>query len=114
MEPLLFAEHYAVPYSYSEIEDLLSDNGWACNHDIAPHKFVTLYIVTAEKVDSMGEHDIEKSGKYDIEKLWKLRRRKALAVYRTAKNDNLSDYQKTMQAMTTVCSIDSFFEGMWQ
>lgn len=47
---------------------------------------------------------------YDIEKLWMRKKRNALAVYRTAKNDNLSDYQKMMQAMTTVCSIDSFFE----
>lgn len=106
MEPLLFAEHYAVPYSYSEIEDLLNDNGWVCNHDITPHQFVTLYIVTAEKVGPAKE--------CDIRKLWKLKRRKALAVYHTAKNDTLSDYQKTMQAMTTVCSIDSFFEGIWQ
>ena len=106
MEPLLFAEHYAVPYSYSEIEELLNDNGWLCNHDITPHRFVVLYIVTAEKTGSAGE--------YDIEKLWELKKKKALAVYRTAKNDNLSDYQKTMQAMTTVSSIDSFFEGIWK
>ena len=105
MEPLLYAEHYAVPYSSSEIEELLNNNGWACNHDTMPHRFVTLYIVTAEK--------IHPSGKYDIEKLWKSKKKKALAVYRTAKNDNLSDYKKTMQAMTTVSSIDSFFEGLW-
>lgn len=106
MEPLLFAEHYAVPYSYSEIEDLLHDNGWVCNHDIMPHRFVALYIVTAEKVGLAGE--------YNIEKLWKAKRRKALAAYRTAKNGDLPDFQKTMQAMTAVCSIDSFFEGIWQ
>lgn len=106
MDPLLYAEHYAVPYNYNEIEELLNGNGWACNHDITPHRFVTLYIVTAEKIGS--------TGKYNIEKLWKRKKRNALAVYRTAKNDNLSDYQKTMQAMTTVCSIDSFFEGVWK
>lgn len=106
MEPLLYAEHYAVPYNYSEIEELLNDNGWVCNHDITPHRFVALYIVTAEKIGSAEE--------YDIEKLWMRKRRNALAVYRTAKNDNLSDYQKMMQAMTTVCSIDSFFEGVWR
>lgn len=105
MEPLLYAEHYAVPYNYSEIEELLNDNGWVCNHDIMPHRFVALYIVTAEKIGSAGE--------YDIEKIWMRKRRNALAVYRTAKDDNLSNYQKTMQAMTTVCSIDSFFEGIW-
>ncbi|MBD5094156.1 MAG: AAA family ATPase [Subdoligranulum sp.] len=106
MEPLLYAEHYAVPYSYSEIEELLNGNGWACDHDIMPHRFVTLYIVTAKKIGSAGE--------YDIEKLWESKKNKALAVYHTAENNNLSDYQKTMQAMTTVSSIDSFFAGIWK
>lgn len=108
MEPLLYAEHYSVPYSYQEIEDLLNDNGWISKSDIMPHKFVVLYIVTSERNSSAKE------GEYDIEKLWEKKRRNALAAYRMAKNDNLSDYQKMMQSMTTVCSIDSFFNGLWK
>ena len=106
MEPLLYAEHYAVPYNYNEVESLLNANGWACNHDIVPHKFVTLYVVIAEKI---GETVF-----YDIEGLWEVKLRNALAVYRTAGGNSLADYQKMMQAMTTVCSIDSFNAGVWK
>ena len=107
MEPLLYTEHYAVPYTYSEIETILNNNGWVCNHDVVPHKFVTLYVVTAEKIDSM-------IGSYDIEELWNSKLRNALAVYRTARGNCIGDYQKTMQAMTTVCSIESFISGIWK
>lgn len=107
MEPLLCAEHYAVPYNYSEVENILNDNGWACNHDIVPHKFVTLYVVTAVKSGNT-------IGSYDIEEMWRRKLKSALSVYRSAKGDCLADYQKMMQAMTTVCSIESFYAGYWQ
>ena len=107
MEPLLYAEHYAVPYTYTEVEDLLNSNGWICNHDITPHRFVTMYIVTAEKTEGA-------IGGYHIDELWQKKRRNALAVYRTSKGSTMADYQKTMQAMTTVCSIESYLNGMWR
>ena len=108
MEPLLYAEHYAVPYSYTEVTNMLNSSGWICNSEIVPHKFVTLYIVSANKADS-GSIDVK-----TIENLWENKRYNALAVYRTAETADMADYQKTMQAMTTTCSIDSYFKGLWK
>ena len=105
MDPLLFAEHYAVPYSYTEVEEILESGGWACNHEIIPHRFVTLYIVIAEKLSYSD---------YNIEELWRIKKERALRVYQTARKDSISDYQKMMQAMTSVCSIDAFFSGIWK
>ncbi len=114
MEPLLHAEQYAVPYSSGELVTLFNNLGWAATFKVISHKFVMLYEIYAQKVNtnqlSCAEICVE------IEKLWAQKYKNALAGYLVMQNKELSynEYQKKLQDMATIASIGSYFEKMWK
>ena len=113
MEPLLHPEQYAVPYNYGELINTLNDIGWKNEHYLLPHRFVVLYAIAAQK----GSHTMIDMPQVTniLNKLWIQKKTNAIRQYGFG-HDTLSyqNYMNLLQVLTTIASIDSYFDGDWK
>lgn len=112
IHPLLQAEKYAVPYSYSVLSDLLNDLGFVCTYRSFPVRDAQAYCIRAQKHLKLPEKNeiIEV-----IEKYWKKIKKTSLSSYHTRMgvSDSL-DYKGLLMELNTIASIDAWESGYWK